>query len=85
MTVVDQLPNEPACRPARSLEQADIFQVIFSFIDERQNYLPVMLVCKKWIVPKERPLALRAKWNKFACNYLNFSIDNQCAIKWAAW
>ena len=68
MSLVDLLPN-------------DIFQVIFSFVKERKNYLSVMLACKKWIVPKERPLALRAKWNKFAYKYLDFSIDDQYAIR----
>jgi F-box-like len=48
----------------------DIFQVIFSFVKERKNYLSVMLVCKKW--------------NKFAYKYLDVSIDDQYAIGWAA-
>ena len=57
MSLVDQLPN-------------DIFQVIFSFINERQNYLSVMLICKKW--------------NKFAYKYLDLSIDNQYAVRYTS-
>jgi Ankyrin repeats (3 copies)/F-box-like len=57
MSLVDQLPN-------------DIFQVIFSFVDKRKDYLSIMLVCKKW--------------NKFAYKYLDFSIDNQYAIRFTS-
>ena len=48
----------------------DIFQVIFSFVDKRKDNLSIMLVCKKW--------------NKFAYKYLDFSINDQYAIRWAS-
>jgi ankyrin repeat protein len=61
----------------------DIYKGIFYFITKSEDYSSVLLVCKTWIVPKERPLARSAKWNNFGYLYLDFSIDDNYPLKWA--